>query len=141
MIYTGKTIRQQRGDVARSANCCSPLISFPSKPSPTAHTEQRDYPDEWIESLKRWNRLDFEVLVPGHGKIGRKGPRTLVSRLSQDLRAAVLEHVKQGRSLKKPSRPYGFRKYEQWQRCTDWLPENVEGMYRYLSQTKTTKIP
>ncbi len=27
-------------------------------------------------------------------------------------------------------------RYEQWQRYADWFPENVEGMYRYLSQQR-----
>ena len=27
-------------------------------------------------------------------------------------------------------------KYEQWQRYTEWFPENVEGMYRYLSRQR-----
>ena len=44
-------------------------------------------------------QLDFEVLVPGHGKIGRKDHVRLFRGYLEDLRAAVLEHVKQGRSL------------------------------------------
>lgn len=30
------------------------------------------YPKEWLEALKFVEELDFEVLVPGHGKIGNK---------------------------------------------------------------------
>lgn len=30
------------------------------------------YPSEWLESLQFIEGLDFEVLVPGHGKIGNK---------------------------------------------------------------------
>ncbi len=35
-------------------------------------TMRSDYPDEWIESLKQIDQLDFAMLVPGHGQIGKK---------------------------------------------------------------------
>lgn len=33
---------------------------------------RESYPLEWLEALKLVEELDFEVLVPGHGKIGNK---------------------------------------------------------------------
>ncbi len=35
-------------------------------------TMRSDYPDEWIESLKQIEQLDFAMLVPELGQIGKK---------------------------------------------------------------------
>ena len=94
------------------------------------------YPDEWIESLKQVEQLDFEVLVPGHGKIGKKEHVQLFRGYLEDLRAAVQEQVKKGASIEEAKKAVQLPKYDQWQRYTDWFPENVEGMYRYLSQQR-----
>lgn len=94
------------------------------------------FPDEWIESLKRVERLDFEVLVPGHGKVGRKEHVGLFRRYMEDLRAAVQEQLQKGATVEEAKKNVRLPKYEQWQRYAEWLPENVEGMYRYLSQSR-----
>ena len=94
------------------------------------------YPDEWIESLKQVEQLDFDVLVPGHGKIGKKEHVQLFRGYLEDLRAAVQEQVKKGASVEEAKKTVQLPKYKQWQRYADWFPENVEGMYRYLSQQK-----
>ena len=54
----------------------------------------------------------------------------------QDLRATVEEQVRKGASMEEAKATVQLPKYEQWQRYADWLPENVEGMYRYLSQQR-----
>jgi glyoxylase-like metal-dependent hydrolase (beta-lactamase superfamily II) len=92
------------------------------------------YPDDWIDSLKQVEQLDFQTLVPGHGKIGTKEHVRLFRGYLEDLRAAVQEQVRQGASLEEAKKAVQLPKYEQWQRYGDWFPENVEGMYRYLSQ-------
>lgn len=94
------------------------------------------YPDEWIDSLKQVEGLEFDTLVPGHGKIGKKEHVQQFRGYLEDLRAAVQEQVKKGASLEEAKKTVQLPKYEQWQRYTDWFPENVEGMYRYLSQQK-----
>ena len=54
----------------------------------------------------------------------------------EDLRAAVQEQVQKGASLEEARRTVRLPKYEQWGRYAEWFPENVEGMYRYLSQRR-----
>lgn len=91
------------------------------------------YPDEWIDSLKRVEQLDFDTLVPGHGKVGRKEHVRLFRGYLEDLRAAVSEQLQNGATMDEAIKAVQLPQYAQWQRYTDWLPENVEGMYRYLS--------
>ncbi|MFO0732118.1 MAG: hypothetical protein U0231_06485 [Nitrospiraceae bacterium] len=99
-------------------------------------TMRSDYPDEWIESLKRVERLDFDTLVPGHGKVGRKEHVKMFRGYLEDLTAAVREALNQGLSLEDTKQTVRLPKYEQWQRYADWFPENFEGVYRYFSQSK-----
>ncbi len=92
------------------------------------------YPDEWIESLKQIERLDFDRLVPGHGKIGEKRHVRLFREYLEALRAAVSEQIRTGATLEEAKRIVRLPKYEPWHGYEDWFTENVEGMYRYLSQ-------
>lgn len=92
------------------------------------------YPDAWIESLKQVERLDFETLVPGHGKVGNKEHVRLFREYLQALRSAVSEQVQRGASLEDAKKAVRLPKYEQWHGYTDWFAENVDGMYRFLSQ-------
>ena len=94
------------------------------------------YPDDWIASLRQVESLEFDTLVPGHGKIGRKEHVQRFRGYLEDLRAAVQEQVKKGASVEEAKKAVQLPKYEQWQRYADWFPENVEGMYRYLSQQR-----
>ncbi|HEX9154595.1 MAG TPA: MBL fold metallo-hydrolase [Nitrospira sp.] len=94
------------------------------------------YPDDWIDSLRQVESLEFDTLVPGHGKIGRKEHVQQFRGYLEDLRAAVQEQVKKGASVEEAKKAVQLPKYEQWQRYADWFPENVEGMYRYLSQQR-----
>jgi glyoxylase-like metal-dependent hydrolase (beta-lactamase superfamily II) len=91
------------------------------------------YPDEWVASLKQVEQLDFDTLVPGHGRIGRKDHVRMFRGYLEDLRAAVQEQVKKGASLEETKKLVRLPQYEQWQHYADWFPENVEGMYRYLT--------
>jgi glyoxylase-like metal-dependent hydrolase (beta-lactamase superfamily II) len=94
------------------------------------------YPDEWIDSLKQVEGLEFDTLVPGHGKIGKKEHVHQFRVYLEDLRAAVLEQVQKGVGIEEAKKNVQLPKYEQWQRYAEWFPENVEGMYRYLSEQR-----
>jgi glyoxylase-like metal-dependent hydrolase (beta-lactamase superfamily II) len=99
-------------------------------------TMRSDYPDDWIDSLKRVEQLDFDTLVPGHGKIGDKNHVRLFRGYLEDLTAAVKDSIRKGMSLEEAKKTVRLPKYEQWQRYADWFPENVEGTYRYFSERK-----
>ena len=74
----------------------------------------RDFPDaympDWIESLRRVEALDFDVLAPGHGPLGTKANVTMFREYLQDLRAA-----------------WGPK---------EWFPLNIEGMHRLVQANR-----
>lgn len=136
LIYTGKNHSDNSLVVLLPQNKLLFAVDFIPVETVAYRTMRSDYPDDWIESLKRVEQLEFDTLVPGHGKIGRKEHVVMFRGYLEDLRAAVLEQVRKGASLDETKKAVQLPKYEQWGRYADWFPENVEGMYRYLSQTR-----
>lgn len=136
LIYTGKNHSDNSLVVLLPQHKLLFAVDFIPVETVAYRTMRSDYPDHWIESLKRVEQLDFDTLVPGHGHIGRKDHVRMFRGYLEDLRAAVLEQVKKGASLEEAKKDVQLPKYEQWGRYADWFPENVEGMYRYLSQAQ-----
>jgi glyoxylase-like metal-dependent hydrolase (beta-lactamase superfamily II) len=96
----------------------------------------RDFPDayieEWIESLRRVELMDFDVLVPGHGPVGRKEHVRMFREYMEDLRGAVLQYAREGKSLEEMRSLITLPKYEKWAGYQQMFPLNVEGMYRHV---------
>ena len=134
LIYTGKNHSDNSLVVLLPQNKLLFAVDFIPVETVAYRALPDGYPDDWIESLMQVEQLDFETLVPGHGKIGRKEHVRLFRGYLEDLRAAVQEQVQKGASLEEARRTVRLPKYEQWGRYAEWFPENVEGMYRYLSQ-------
>jgi len=134
LIYTGKNHSDNSLVMLLPQHKLLFAVDFIPVETMAYRTMRSDYPDDWIESLKRVEQLEFDTLVPGHGKIGRKEHVRMFRRYLEDLRAAVLEQVKKGASLDETKKAVQLPKYESWSRYADWFPENVEGMYRYLTK-------
>ncbi len=134
LIYTGKNHSDNSLVVLLPENKLLFAVDFIPVETVAYRTMRSDYPDDWIESLKQVEQLDFETLIPGHGKIGKKEHVRQFRGYLEDLRAAVEEQVRKGASVEEAKKSVQLPKYEQWQRYADWFPENVEGMYRYLSR-------
>jgi glyoxylase-like metal-dependent hydrolase (beta-lactamase superfamily II) len=136
LIYTGKNHSDNSLVVLLPQHRLLFAVDFIPVETVAYRTMQSDFPDDWIESLKRVEQLDFDILVPGHGKIGKKDHVRMFRGYLEDLRAAVLEQIKKGATLEETKKAVQLPKYEKWSRYGDWFPENVEGMYRYYSQAQ-----
>ncbi|MBI1845481.1 MAG: MBL fold metallo-hydrolase [Candidatus Rokubacteria bacterium] len=96
----------------------------------------RDFPDayveDWIDSRRRVEAMDFDVLAPGHGTLGtREHVRQFRGDL-EDLRGEVLRLIREGKSLDEIKQQVTMAKYAGWATYKDALPLNVEGMYRHV---------
>jgi len=91
------------------------------------------YPEDWIESLKQVERLDFEILVPGHGSIGRKEHVRMFREYLEELMAEVRQYVMKGTSLEETKKTLRLPKYEKWRGYPEWFVENIEALYQYIS--------
>ena len=136
LIYTGRNHSDSSVVVLLPQNRLLFAVDFIPVETVAYRTMRSDYPDEWIESLKKVEQLDFDILVPGHGKVGRKEHVRMFRTYLEDLTAAVQASVLKGTSLEETKKTVRLPQYQQWGRYGDWFPENVEGMYRYLSQPR-----
>jgi glyoxylase-like metal-dependent hydrolase (beta-lactamase superfamily II) len=97
----------------------------------------RDFPDgyinDWIDSLRKVETMDFDILAPGHGPLGRKAHVAMFREYLEELRAEVSRYVREGKSLEETKQLVKMSKYEKWGNYQQWLPLNIEGMYRYVS--------
>jgi glyoxylase-like metal-dependent hydrolase (beta-lactamase superfamily II) len=96
----------------------------------------RDFPDayieDWIESLKQVEAMDFDVLAPGHGPLGRKEHVRMYREYMEELRTEVLKYAREGKSLEEMKTLIKLPKYEKWAGHQQWFPLNIEGMYRHV---------
>ena len=94
------------------------------------------YLDDWIESLKKVEAMEFDVLAPGHGPLGRKGNVRQFREYMEDLKSAVLQAIREGKSLDEMKQSIKLPKYEQWSGYKEDFPLNVEGMYRMVQANR-----
>jgi glyoxylase-like metal-dependent hydrolase (beta-lactamase superfamily II) len=136
LIYTGRNHSDNSLVVLLPQNRLLFAVDFIPVETVAYRTMRSDYPDEWIESLKKVEQLDFDILVPGHGKIGKKEHVRMFRTYLEDLTAVVQASLDKGVSLEDTKKTVKLPQYETWNRYADWFPENVEGMYKYLSERR-----
>ena len=136
LIYTGRNHSDNSLVVLLPQNRLLFAVDFIPVETVAYRTMRNDYPDEWIESLKQVEQLDFGILVPGHGKIGKKEHVRMFRTYLEDLTAVVQASLDKGVSLEDSKKTVKLPEYETWNRYSDWFPENVEGMYKYLSERR-----
>jgi glyoxylase-like metal-dependent hydrolase (beta-lactamase superfamily II) len=97
----------------------------------------RDFPDayldDWIESLKRVEAMEFDILAPGHGPLGNKDNVRAYRGYMEDLRAQVLAAIRAGKSLEDTKKEVDLSKYKSWSGFEQMTQLNIEGMYRMVS--------
>lgn len=100
----------------------------------------RDFPDayleEWIESLKRVEALDFDILAPGHGPLGDKESVRAYRGYMEDLRDAVTVLAREGKSLEEIKQTVKLPQYESWGNYERMFQLNIEGMYRLVQANR-----
>jgi glyoxylase-like metal-dependent hydrolase (beta-lactamase superfamily II) len=96
----------------------------------------RDFPDayieDWIESLKRVEQLDFDILAPGHGPLGKKEHVRMFRDYLEALRDEVLKYAREGKSLEDMKALIKMEQYAGWAGYEQMLPLNIEGMYQHV---------
>ena len=99
----------------------------------------RDFPDaympDWIESLRRVEAMEFDVLAPGHGPPGTKANVTMFREYLQDLRTDVIRYTREGKSVDEMKQLITLPKYAAWG-PKEWFPLNIEGMHRLVQANR-----
>ena len=97
------------------------------------------YIDEWIESLKKAETLDFDILVPGHGELGKKEDVRALRVYLEELRDQVTEQLRAGKSIDEIKKLVTMAKYASWANYKQYLPLNIEGMARHIQNQAPAK--
>ena len=86
------------------------------------------YPD-WIDSLRRVEQLDFDILAPGHGAMGTKEDVAAHRRYHEDLYNSVVAAAREGQTLEQMKASITLEEYRDWGSYADWRELNIEGIY------------
>ncbi len=90
------------------------------------------YFPEWMDGIKVVEGIDFDILVLGHGPMGKKQDASDHRAYLEDLYTAVLKEARAGKSLEEMQQSIKLDKYKDWSQYKQWLPLNIEGMYRNI---------
>jgi glyoxylase-like metal-dependent hydrolase (beta-lactamase superfamily II) len=100
----------------------------------------RDFPDaympDWIDSLRRVEAMDFDILAPGHGSLGNREHVRTHREFLEELRSEVLRLVREGKTLAEVKQAVKLPKYESWSGYKQMFELNVEGMYRLVQGSR-----
>lgn len=136
LIYTGRNHSDNSLVIHYPARRLLFAVDFIPVNDLPFRTLNDSYPLEWMESL-RWieQNLDFDVLVPGHGRLGTKEHVRLVREYFQDLIAAIRTARMNGLADNSPEMVAAVRaalmpKYGTWGNFGPYLPENIQGIIR-----------
>lgn len=92
------------------------------------------YIEDWIESLKRLEAMDFDIFASGHTTtLAKKTEVPAVRIYLEELRAEVLKLVREGKSVDEIKAAVKMEKYKSWRDYETFLPLNIEGMVRHLN--------
>jgi glyoxylase-like metal-dependent hydrolase (beta-lactamase superfamily II) len=89
------------------------------------------FPD-YFEGLKRVEAMDFDILAPGHGPMGVKADVALFRGYLEDLEREVMAGIRAKKPLEQIKSEVKLEKYKDWGAYQQFLPLNVEGMYRII---------
>lgn len=103
----------------------------------------RDFPgsnvDHWMNQVRKVDSLDFDHFVGGHGQVGVKSDVGDGLAYLVELRAAVLEGLKAGKSVDDLSQSILMEKYKDWASYDQWRVLNIQGMARHLQESGAVK--
>lgn len=90
--------------------------------------------DDYIAQIAKVETLDFEILAPGHGRIGTPEEVTENRVYVEELRAGVLAGLKEGKSVEQITAELTLDDYKDWQQYAEWRPMNIAGVADHLTK-------
>jgi glyoxylase-like metal-dependent hydrolase (beta-lactamase superfamily II) len=137
----GKTVELTY--VGRNHSDNSIVMNFPSEGVlhavdfiPVKSIAFRDLPDayldDWMQSLKNVEAMDFRILSPGHGRLGNKQDVRAFRGYMEALRAQVTKMARTGKSVDDVVATVTIDKYKSWGGYKRHIKANVRAMYKLV---------
>ncbi len=99
----------------------------------------RDFPGAdiggYIDQISVIETLDFEILAPGHGRLGGKADAAENREYIEWLRDAVAAALKSGKSVGDIVASLDTSAYSNWSSYDNWRDLNIQGMARWLTES------
>jgi glyoxylase-like metal-dependent hydrolase (beta-lactamase superfamily II) len=98
------------------------------------------YIPDLVDQIRTVENMDFDIIAPGHGKMGTRADVRDHRQYVENLYKAVMGGVRAGQSLDQLKQSVSLPKYASWSQYKAWLPLNIEGVYsRIKLQRRATK--
>lgn len=140
LIYAGRCHSDNSLMIHYPARRLLFAVDFVPVDSLPFRTLNDSYANEWVAAL-RWieDNLDFDILIPGHGRLGTKANvrtmREYFVDLMNSIRAARSSGMRDNSAEMVASvRTALSPKYGSWENFGPYLPENVQGIIRMWSE-------
>jgi glyoxylase-like metal-dependent hydrolase (beta-lactamase superfamily II) len=91
---------------------------------------------EWIGSIKTVESLDFDTILPGHGRPGTKADVTMNREFLEELSAAVSKEMAALKPLDELKKTITLDKYSVWPNFATARPNHIEAAYANLRDYK-----
>ena len=96
-------------------------------------TISRSYFPDFFQAFSQLEEMEFEILSPGHGKLGTKQDALEHGEYVIELYQLVKTAVEAGKSLDEIKQELTLEKYSDWGQFDAWREQNIEGMHGYLA--------
>ncbi|NIQ97271.1 MAG: MBL fold metallo-hydrolase [Desulfuromonadales bacterium] len=90
---------------------------------------------DWIVALEFLDSIDFDVLVPGYGAVGKRADLIAFKDFFRAFLTEVIRHIEKGDSLEQTRQSFSLPAYEDLPGYQRFLGANLERAYRQLEET------
>lgn len=93
----------------------------------------------WIAALRNLEKMDLDIVVPGHGPVGGKELLKQQREFLEALVAEVNKALSAGHTAEQAAKDVRLPNYAAWARYNEWLGENVKLVCKELSTAAPEK--
>ena len=92
-----------------------------------------------LNALRTTETMDFDILAPGHGGMGKRSDVTAHREYVEDLYNGVLAGLRAGQDLKQIKTSLTLKKYKGWSQYDKWRTLNIEGVHARIGMHRRAK--
>lgn len=96
-------------------------------------------PEKWKQSLAEIKELGIQIVVPGHGPVGRSADLSLMLQYIQSLESIAVNMIKSGKSVEQASFEPIPSPFDTWLCFENFFVANLMFLYKLGTQGKETK--
>jgi hypothetical protein len=96
-------------------------------------------PEQWKQSLEKVKSLGVQVLVPGHGSVGRSADLSMMLQYIQSLENIVADMIESGKPLEQASSQPIPSPFDTWLCYDNFFITNLKFLYKLATQGRKEK--